>query len=284
MRRVCVYDSCARSKYADHNLLYKCTDSRYSAPESALFRRSEKSTHLHHVDHSIGILHVVLGLADFHANSAGEALAALQHVEPAERTTFSTGQQQRHNLGPTINITRTHCGAGCFHKKSWESLASARTQGTGSSMVLPSIAFNRNSNPLAFWFLVSWRPVVARVHLSPPCSCSCLCTVYLSRTIIKIVQHSRSSPNDTGFCSLALSSLHDGRRQRTVVCLDGIQPPKLQSTRTLISPIRITSWYPVGITSSAFGVRASRCQNDTLIESRTCQDPLETEHSTHSTE
>lgn len=39
--------------------------------------------YLHHVDHSVRVLHVVLGLTDFHANSAGEALTTLQNIEPA---------------------------------------------------------------------------------------------------------------------------------------------------------------------------------------------------------
>lgn len=46
------------------------------------FRALGTSAHLHHVDDSVRVLHVVLGLADFHANSAGEALATLQNVEP----------------------------------------------------------------------------------------------------------------------------------------------------------------------------------------------------------
>lgn len=40
--------------------------------------------HLHHVDNSISVLHVVLRLANLHAYGAREALAALQNVEPAK--------------------------------------------------------------------------------------------------------------------------------------------------------------------------------------------------------
>lgn len=51
-------------------LVYTCALSHFK-------HSGRLSAHLHHVDNSVRVLHVVLGLADFHANGAGEALAPL---------------------------------------------------------------------------------------------------------------------------------------------------------------------------------------------------------------
>lgn len=57
------------------------------------------SAYLHHVDNSVRVLHVVLGLADFHANGAREALATLQNVEPEKNKPRSVFKTRRQTLG-----------------------------------------------------------------------------------------------------------------------------------------------------------------------------------------
>lgn len=54
-----------------------------------------RRTHLHHVDNGVRILNIVLSLADLHTNGAGEALAALQNVEPVSGDSFQVDLRHR---------------------------------------------------------------------------------------------------------------------------------------------------------------------------------------------
>ena len=76
----------------DHSLCAKRIAAMTTKMSTPPFPRpgfSPAIAHLHHVDNSISVLHVVLRLTNLHAHGAGEALAALQNVEPSTRAVGS---------------------------------------------------------------------------------------------------------------------------------------------------------------------------------------------------